>query len=189
MAEEPSSDRASPSSARAELQNISRTSPGSHASPCSYTSSATLPWVFYRRDGYTEGLREAGLETDENLVLWLSSSQQQSQTDRLAHYLHQQRPTAVLFGCFAAVKFLAPLVASGSLRVPQDLSVVNFDQHAQCAGWLGGVSPTTVALPLHAMGRHLAQMAHEIVEQKQLPAVTQLPCHLVHGDSVAAPAS
>jgi DNA-binding LacI/PurR family transcriptional regulator len=69
------------------------------------------------------------------------------------------------------------------------VSIVNFDQHPECAGWLGGVKPTTVELPLREMGRRLAGMARAIVEGNEVAPTTCLPCTLSQGGSVASVAA
>jgi DNA-binding LacI/PurR family transcriptional regulator len=72
----------------------------------------------------------------------------------------------------------------GRLRVPQDLSIVTFDQRPDVAAHLGGVQPTMIELPLRAMGRRLAEMARQIVDGQSVQS-TSLPCTISEGGSVA----
>lgn len=142
-----------------------------------------LPWVFDRRQGWVDGLHESGMEADEGMVCWLSGDDHEQQADALMRYLDRRQPTALLFGSWVFVQALAPLVRAGKVRVPQDLSVVTFDQHPNLEMWLG-VRPTTLALPLLDMGRELAQLARNLTHQEDVSPVTTLPCELITGDSV-----
>ena len=144
-----------------------------------------LPWVFDRRQGYLDGLAAAGIEPDESLVLWLSGKDDEQRTQMMQRFLQRQKPTALLLGSWVLVQALAPLVRAGQLRVPQDLSVITFDQHPSIEMWLG-VRPTMMALPLAEMVRRLAHMARDrAAADKPIDPVTTLPCDLVEGDSVA----
>lgn len=142
----------------------------------------SVPWVFHRHEGYLRGLRDAGLDADDRYSLWLRPGE--DQTPVLLEYFERYQPTAVVVGSFTPLRHLAPLVQSGKLRVPRDVSIVNFDQHPECAAWLGGVKPTVVELPLRDFGRTLGAMGRDILEGKALAKVTQLPCSLSPGDSV-----
>jgi DNA-binding LacI/PurR family transcriptional regulator len=81
---------------------------------------------------------------------------------------------------------LAPLVQSGELVIPRDLSVVTFDQQPGVAAKLGNVAPTTIAMPLHEMGARLAHMARNLIDGETIDTVTTLPCSLIEGESVAS---
>jgi len=101
------------------------------------------------------------------------------------------------------VRTLAGLVKRGELKVPRDISTVNFDQHPEVAQWLGDVEPTLIEMPLRPMGRKLAELARHIVDERAKPApaqdvllnqaadgqprntVTIVPCSLREGQSVA----
>ena len=144
----------------------------------------SVPWVFHRHEGYLRGLRECGLDSDDRYSLWLRPGEDQKPV--LLDYFARYQPTAVLVGSFTPLRHLAPLIQAGKIRVPQDVSVVNFDQHPEAAGWLGGVKPTVVELPLRGFGRRLAEMGREILDGKELEKVTYLPCTLSPGDSVAS---
>ncbi len=143
----------------------------------------SVPWVFHRHEGYLRGLRECGLDGDDRYSLWLRPGEDEQAA--LLEYFNRAKPTAVVVGSFAPLHHLAPLVQSGKIRVPHDVSVVNFDQHPECAGWLGGIKPTVVELPLREMGRRLAGMARAIVDGNEVAPLTCLPCTLSQGASVA----
>ncbi len=142
------------------------------------------PWVFHRREGYVRGLTECGIEPDERLVTWLDMPPGPAAADRLMSYLQQQQPTAVVLGSAWHARTLGLLVRDGRIRIPQDLSVVSFDQMIEGYRLHLGFVPTIVELPLRAIGRHVARLAREIVEGKSVRPITSLPCSLSEGESV-----
>jgi LacI family transcriptional regulator len=144
----------------------------------------SLPWVFDRRAGYFHGLTETGLEPDEGMVLWLDIADETASVTALQRYLDQRRPSALVIASWTLVRSLGQLVRAGRLSIPKDLSIVTFDQHPSLHAWLG-VQATTMALPLHEMGRRLAMMAKELVAGNTLEPVTRLPCEVVSGESVS----
>lgn len=147
-----------------------------------------LPWVFQRHQGYLSGLREAGLPADNCLTLFFQTVGDviPQPSDVIADFLHSMKPTAVVLANFWPMHDLARLRASGKVRVPEDLSVVTFDQHPDAATLFGGVEPTTIALPLREMGRRLAQMARDVVDGTKLKLETLVPCEFRPGASVRA---
>lgn len=148
-----------------------------------------VPWVFHRRGGYVAGLAKAGIELDERLQLWLAPDDEERSSQQLMRYIDRTKPTALLFGSCGGVRALAPLVRTGRLTLPRDLSVVHFDQNPQAEQWLGGGLAATVRLPLDEMGQRLATLARDIVEAKESPRVVRLPCALDAAEALAAPPS
>lgn len=155
-----------------------------------FVQSATRAWwVFDRRQGYLNGLAEAGLEADERMTLWLppfdfAPGSPMIHTDAIRQYLDRQQPTAIVCGCCSPLMQMSPLISSGKLSVPRDLSVVTFDNCPQIVEWLGGVRPTMIAQPMREIGRCLARMARQVVDGGKLERETSLPCLLIEGDSV-----
>jgi DNA-binding LacI/PurR family transcriptional regulator len=142
--------------------------------------------VFARRRGYLAGMDEAGLGGDERLTLWMDSHNEPAGADAFRRFLAREKPTAVVLASWVLATDLAPLVQSGELVIPRDLSVVTFDQQPGVAGKLGNVAPATVSIPLHAMGVRLAHMARNLIDGETVDTVTTLPCSLVEGESVAS---
>jgi DNA-binding LacI/PurR family transcriptional regulator len=141
------------------------------------------PWVFQRRQGWIDGLAEAGIEPDEGLVLW-SNPGADGAAEETRAYLQRRQPTALLMGNYASVWPLKPLIDAGHLRVPDDLSVVTFDQYPNSAYYLNGAQPAVVRLPLERMGQELAALARRLTDGQPVPTVTSFPCELVPGDAV-----
>ena len=144
-----------------------------------------LPWVFHRRQGYMNGMKEAGLEPDEGMVCWLDRDTEANCAARFEDFLQRRQPTAVLFGSWVLVPCLAYLIQRNRLTVPKDLSVITFDQHPNVSTWLN-CQPTCLKMPLVEMGKRLARMAQEVTSGRTLEPITELPCELVIGDSVRA---
>jgi LacI family transcriptional regulator len=141
-----------------------------------------MPWVFHRRAGYLKGLEDAGIEPDESLVYW-SSPDGKPDPEGLEKFLNRRSPTACLFVNHHALSGIEPLVRSGKIRVPEDLSVVTFDQHPDIPGWLG-ITPTTMAIPLKQIGRQLVHSAKILAEGGHVEPFVELPCQLSVGASV-----
>ncbi|HEV7298354.1 MAG TPA: substrate-binding domain-containing protein [Tepidisphaeraceae bacterium] len=139
------------------------------------------PWAFERYRGYVEAMTEAGLDPDEDLCLWINQEERKTDDGRLARFLRRRRPTAVVVGSASLLRVLTLAVVEVGLMIPGDLSVIVFDQAAREASWFPGQTVTTVALPLEATGRLLAQQAREAAAG-QLPQKTSiLPCTLLDG--------
>ncbi|KUG51124.1 LacI family transcriptional regulator [Serinicoccus chungangensis] len=95
-------------------------------------------------------------------------------------------PTAIFATTDRAALGVLLAAAHLGLQVPQDLSVVGFDDQD---GLAADVVPalTTVALPHAAMGEVAVDMALEAVGGRLTPRREVLPCPLVQRDSTSAP--
>lgn len=143
-------------------------------------------WAFDRYEGYLKGMRKFHLEKDNELGLWLPLHPSEETTDMIRRYLEKNRLTALVCGSFWAAGHLTNLIRKNELRIPQDLSCVVFDQEPVVKHLLGGVTPTTVQLPLKEIGRTFVGMVHSLAEHKKIPSKTVLPCLFVQGDSTIA---
>ncbi|MCR2793371.1 LacI family transcriptional regulator [Microbacterium sp. zg.Y625] len=139
-----------------------------------------------RDAGYRAGLREAGIPADPSLVR-VGLYQPETVRDQARAMLQQrQRPTAV----FAAndLSALAVIEVAGELglRVPQDLSVVGFDDVPEASR----VHPalTTVAQPMRRLGAVAAEFVAALLagETREELHVT-LPTRLVVRGTTAPP--
>jgi LacI family transcriptional regulator len=73
------------------------------------------------------------------------------------------------------------------LRIPEDLSVVGFDNQETVAPWLDP-GLTTVQLPHYEMGRWAVEHLEQIIEgEADEPVQFRMPCPLVIRDSVSPP--
>jgi LacI family transcriptional regulator len=140
-----------------------------------------------RIDGYRSALEQAGVRFDPALV-------------RHGDFYHEggfarggellelsSPPTAIFAGSDQQAFGLYEAARQRGLRIPQDLSVVGFDD-LPVSRW---VSPplTTVRQPLAEMGRAAAQMLGDLIEGNPLPSRrVELSTALIVRESTAAPA-
>jgi LacI family transcriptional regulator len=143
-------------------------------------------WAFDRYEGYLQGMREFQLEKDNELGLWLPLQPSEATADMIRRYLAKQKITALICGCFWAVGHLTDLIRTQEIRVPQDISCIVFDQEPVVKHLLGGIQPTTVQLPLRDIGITFVKMVRSLVEHKEIPMTTALPCRFTPGESTIA---
>ncbi len=138
--------------------------------------------------GYEKGLKLAGLPIDRNLIFWHphpTAFHCFDQSETLYAYLQEQKPTALIMAMGPFIEACVPLVQSGRLKMPQDLSLVVFDQVAQgYAGMLNGCIPTVVELPLKEMATQAVAVAKKIAMKQEYPRLTRVACPLMEGNSV-----
>lgn len=135
-----------------------------------------------RHAGYLDGLREAGLDADDRLVVWADSDHNQHGYTRNAGYLSMQTlrerfaddPAGMPTGVFVA----ADVMALGALRAAREAGVdatstafdiVGFDDIASSAY----VGLTTMHQPMAEMGEHAAErLLRRLAEPDLSPAHT-----------------
>ncbi|GAA1449109.1 LacI family DNA-binding transcriptional regulator [Leifsonia poae] len=139
-----------------------------------------------RESGYRDSLAEAGIPFDPALVV--DGGYQTVQTAEAARELltRADRPTAV----FAANDMSALGVIRAAdelgLRVPDDLSIVGFDDIPEARTSTPPL--TTLAQPLHDIGAQALQMLIELLDGRDVPSRVHLPAELVvRGSTGPAP--
>lgn len=142
-----------------------------------------------RYAGYVDALHEAGITPEPRLLLELSDPATASAYEPVRAMLRSpDRPTAVF--CFSDQIAFAVYQAAADLgmRIPQDISVVGFDDQRFIADALRP-GLTTVRLPHHDMGAWAARrVIDRIGGDASVPhSVTTLPCPLVTRASVGPP--
>jgi LacI family transcriptional regulator len=130
-----------------------------------------------REDGYRDALAAAGISFDPALVRdggYQAAMTMQSAGELLAL---ADRPTAI----FAAndMSALGVLAAARELglRVPEDLSVIGFDDIPEAAQSKPPL--TTMAQPLHDLGAQALTMLIELLAGHDVPSHVQLPAKIV----------
>ncbi|SCF24202.1 LacI family DNA-binding transcriptional regulator [Micromonospora mirobrigensis] len=155
------------------------------------TNVDDIPATRGRLLGYQEALREAAVPYRPDLVL-------DEVSDTLGGYraarellTRPQRPTALF--CFNDRMAMGAYRAAAELglRIPDDLSVIGFDNQELIAD---GLHPglTTVALPHYEMGAWAVETMVELLNQpkgarRRAARQVVMPCPLVARASVAAP--
>lgn len=136
--------------------------------------------------GYRRALEEAGVEVDPELVIaggWDADGARRAVVDALARRV---RPTAI----FAVNNLLAEGLWRGArdlgLRIPEDLSVVSFDD----ARWMSMVEPGVSAITqdAHALGSTAMDLlVKRIADPEAEPSQAVLETRLLARGSTAAP--
>ncbi|MEL7238572.1 MAG: substrate-binding domain-containing protein [Planctomycetota bacterium] len=131
------------------------------------------PWVFERHQSFEQSLADRGCDPMACPAGWIDvgydiegaspalEEQDRQCADRLLAYIERVKPTAIVAGAQTVSRAFGRLVAEGRLSVPGDVSVVCFDQHPSNATWYG-TQPTTIELPLNAIGRQLFDVAEQL---------------------------
>jgi LacI family transcriptional regulator len=136
--------------------------------------------------GYTQALRDAGIEFDPALVRIASDWNQDSGFDLARQLMAQDRPPA---GIVCANDDLAAGAILGlwdlNLHVPRDVAIVGFDDRPFAAHL--PVPLTTIAMPLYQMGARAAQALFDSLAGE--PATDNriyVPCQVVVRESCGA---
>lgn len=128
-----------------------------------------------RRKGYLQTLNEAGLEVDSSLDI-ASDFTVSGGDQAMAALLGLTRPPTAVFAASDEMAFGALRVLRDSgLRVPQDISIIGFDDHEMSHL----VNLTTITQPVAQLGAAAAQALVDTLEQLDRPAAeTFLPTRL-----------
>ncbi|HEX4833984.1 MAG TPA: LacI family DNA-binding transcriptional regulator [Trebonia sp.] len=139
-----------------------------------------------RADGYRSALDRAGVGFDPGLVRFGDFSHEGGFARAVELLDLPEPPTAIFAGSDQQAFGVYEAARMRGLRVPQDLSVVGFDD-LPVTRW---ASPpiTTVRQPLAEMGSVAAQMLGDLINRKPLPSTrVELSTELVVRESTAAP--
>lgn len=139
-----------------------------------------------RELGYTETLRSAGLQVDPDLLRTGSYDAAESRA-AAAELLSLPDPPTALFAAndLSAIAVMEE-AASRGLRVPEDLSVIGFDNVPESAMTRPGL--TTVHQPIQEMGERAVQILVGLLAGRAPDAMHQtLTTHLVERRSCAPP--
>jgi LacI family transcriptional regulator len=138
-----------------------------------------------REEGYRQALAAAGIPFDPDL-LRVGGYQLTRTADAARELLTgPDRPTAVFAANDSSAIGVLDVARELGLRVPEDLSVVGFDDVPLAAGATPPL--TTVAQPLHDLGAEALGMLLELLGGREVPAHLQLPTTLVVRGSTAPP--
>ncbi|WP_125777942.1 LacI family DNA-binding transcriptional regulator [Antribacter gilvus] len=140
-----------------------------------------------RELGFREAMSAHGLAVDPDLVR--VGGYRPDRADAPAHELldREDRPTAVFAANDLSAIRMIEVAHEMGLRVPQDLSVIGYDnvpESATCTPPL-----TTIAQPLHQMGAEALRMLIDLLDGSEREQHLRLPTSLVERASCAPPAA
>ncbi|HUG51658.1 MAG TPA: substrate-binding domain-containing protein, partial [Terrimesophilobacter sp.] len=127
--------------------------------------------------GYRESLAAAGIPFDPALVR--DGGYQAALTAEAARELltSPDRPTAVFAANDMSALGVLAVAHELGLRVPEDLSVIGFDDVPEAASSTPPL--TTMAQPLHDLGAQALEMLVGLLNGQDVPSHVQLPAELV----------
>ena len=140
-----------------------------------------------RLEGYKRALRQAGIYIDPALIITATNNGPEGGYWAARQLLALPEPPTGLF-CFRDLMAMGAYqaAAEAGLRIPQDLSVVGFDNMEFAAGLFPGL--TTVALPHYEMGSWGVQQLLALMESPTERAKqVRLSGQLIRRRSVAPP--
>ncbi|PAU68342.1 LacI family DNA-binding transcriptional regulator [Bifidobacterium criceti] len=137
-----------------------------------------------RFDGYTSALAERGIAVDPAFVTEGDFTTEGGYAQATALLEHPQRPTAIFAGSDLQAMGVYEAARQNGLRIPEELSVVGFDD-VQTSAFLGPAL-TTVRQPLHDMAAAAARMLIDTAERRPTQHHVILPTTLVVRGSTQA---
>lgn len=140
-----------------------------------------------REAGYRESLEASGIPFDPELVR--DGGYQTALTAAAVRELltRSDRPTAVFAANDMSALGVIEVAHELGLRVPEDLSVIGFDDIPEAASSMPPL--TTMAQPLRDLGAQALRMLIELLDGHDVPGHVQLPARLVIRASTAPPPS
>lgn len=138
-----------------------------------------------RLSGFRSGLREFGLELPADLTVEAGYTYVSGVTAADQLLSRANRPTAIFAGNDEMAIGIYTSARKAGLRVPEDLSIVGFDDTPMAARMWPPM--TTVRLPIREMGREAAEcLLHAVLEKGQRRRETFIP-EIIVRNSTAAP--
>jgi len=133
-----------------------------------------------RRHGFRTALEASNIELTDDHEANVVTSKRQAAANVLKR---SDRPSAIIADADSTALCVLAVARSMGLRVPEDLSVVGFDDlwAADAAGL------TTVAQPLEESGRLGAQMLFAAARGEDVPLLTRLDTELITRDTTSSP--
>jgi LacI family transcriptional regulator len=144
--------------------------------PLAYTASLA------RVAGYRAALDAAGIEVDPDLIV-LGDFDAASGHHAMADLLRRVVPTAVFVASDVVAFGVLRALRDARLRVPDDISVVSFDDIALAEHFDPPL--TTVRLPAHALGAAAGRALMDRVAGRPVERRTLLPTQLIVRESTA----
>jgi LacI family transcriptional regulator len=139
-----------------------------------------------RLEGYGEAMRSAGLRVEDALVVQGDFLEERGYTAAQELLARPRPPTAIFASSDTAAFGVLSAARDAGLRVPEDLSVLGFDDIVEAAWFGAGLS--TVRQPLREMGRVAVQrLISLLADPAQPPGRIVMETELVVRHTTAPP--
>lgn len=150
---------------------------------------ADLQSARMREAGWREAMLDRGVEADERLLVDVGyrADLAAAAARRLLALPVGERPTAVFAANDRSAIAVLAVAAELGIRVPEELSVVGYDDVPEAARSTPPL--TTVAQPLHEMGGTALRMLLSLLEGRDSDRHVRLPTRLVERSTTAPPPS
>lgn len=128
--------------------------------------------------GYLKALKEEKLEVNQ---AWHINENIERRSDLLSLPSTSAKPTAFVCHCDSAAQRLYAMLAMANLRIPDDVSVVSFDNTNLCDSLMPKL--TSIGLHKDSAAKKAFNVMAEALKSKKI-SVVQVKAHLVERDSV-----
>lgn len=151
------------------------------------TGSLDQAFVHQRIMGFRSEMVEAQLTLPASCILTGNWSYDLA-CEQAEKLLTQKNPPTAIFAMNDVMAYAVAAVAHRrNLRIPEDLSVIGFDNRSHSAYSLPAI--TTLDIPLYDIGHLAARMLLQLLETGEVPSSQLLHCTLIERNSVGeAPA-
>ncbi len=128
--------------------------------------------------GFRRAMRDAGIPVDPALVRVGSYRREGAERPAIELLTRPERPTAIFAANDLSALGVMDVAARAGIRVPDDLSVVGFDDVPEAA--LASPPLTTVRQPIQGMGAAAIELLVDLMAGKEVGGVhVRLPTELV----------
>jgi LacI family transcriptional regulator len=153
------------------------------------TGPTSFSTTRYRVEGYRAALREAGLGSEDEIILYGAYSPAAGFAQTLEALARDPRPTALFASGSPLTTGVVRALAEQRVHVPEELSLVAYEDPE----WYAIATPplTCYALPLRAMGRVAADLLTRLIEAPapvdRAATILRYPGRLIVRESTAIP--
>jgi LacI family transcriptional regulator len=146
-----------------------------------------MPHYAQRFEGYMEALLEAGITPEANWVMQHGKPRPTVQ-DALRRLLEVRPPlTAIVGASDILLAFAYPAITEMNVRVPEELSLIGFDDEPFCTTMQPPLS--SVRVDLEQLARTGVRLLMDMMDGKPVPHRVEIPAQVVLRDSCAPPFS
>jgi len=146
-----------------------------------------MPHYAQRFEGYMDALQEAGITPEASWVMQHGQPRPRVQ-DALRRLLEVRPPlTAIVGASDILLAFAYPAITEMSVRVPEELSLIGFDDEPFCTTMQPPLS--SVRVDLEQLARTGVRLLMDMMDGKPVPHRVEIPAQVVLRDSCAPPFS